>query len=185
MERQPGKNRLISKDKAFLEASIPDFNAYLLSDELLWPVTTRGQELPRLTIGGVLLARARLMAAGEPIESLIAELDVIRSKWRVAWETKAGREIRMRSRLWSNYLEDYRRDPYRYAGTYHQEVRTRVMIHFLIEEYPQVPPEGELIDSLDVILKRFFIPGDFIWDAELQNGFPIDKFWFLYGTLKN
>jgi len=176
---------LISKDKAFLEASLHEFKDYLLSDELLWPVTARGQELPRLTIGGVLLAKARLIASGEQIESFAGELDVIRSKWRVAWETKAGREISMRSRLWRNYLDDYRGDPFRYAGTYRHEVRTRVMIHFLLEELPHVPPEGELIDSLDVMLKKFFVPGDFIWDVELRNGFPFDVFWFLYGTLKN
>ncbi len=173
------------KDKTFLEASLPDLKDYLLSDELLWPITARSQELPRLTIGGVLLARARLTASGEQIESLVQELDVIRSKWRVAWETKAGREIGMRSRLWSNYLEDYRRDPYRYASTYRHEIRTRVMIHFLTEELPDVPPEGKLIDSLDVMLKKFFVPGDFIWDTEIQNGFPSEAFWFLYGTLKN
>ena len=176
---------MISKDKAFLEASLREFKDYLLSDELLWPVTARGQELPRLTIGGVLLAKARLLASGDQIDSLVAELDVIRTKWRVAWEKKAGREIGMRSRLWGNYLEDYPRDPYRYAGTYRHEVRTRVMIHFLLGELPHVPPEGELIDSLDVMLKKFFVPGDFIWDVELKNGFPFDKYWFLYGTLKN
>jgi hypothetical protein len=176
---------LISKDKAFLQASIPDFEAYILSDELLWPVTARGQELPRLTIGSALLARARLEAAGERIESLATDLDIIRSKWRVAWEHKAGREFRMRIGLWQNYLDDYHRDPYQYAGTYRHDIRTRVMIHFLLEELPHYPPEEELLENLDVMLKKYFVPGDFIWDVELQNGFPINVFWFLYGTLKN
>lgn len=176
---------MISKDKAFLQASIPDIKAYLLSDELLWPVTARGQELPRLTIGSALLAKARLEATGEQIESLATDLDKIRSKWRVAWERKAGREIRMRIGLWRNYLDGYHRDPYQYAGTYRHEVKTRVMIHFLSEETTQSPPEGALLGNLDVMLKKYFVPGDFIWDVELQNSFPIDVFWFLYGTLKN
>lgn len=180
-----GKSRLTLKDKAFLEASLPDFEDYLLSDELLWPVTARGQVLPRLTIGGALLARARLEAAGEQIESLFTGLDIVRSKWRVAWEKKASHESGMRTRLWRNYLEDYRRDLYQLAGQYRHEVRTRVMIHYLLIELHNTPPEGELLDSLDGMLKKYFIPGAFIWDAKLQNGFPPEVFWFLYGTLKS
>ncbi len=176
---------MISKDRAFLEASLPDFKAYLLSDELFWPVTTRGHALPRLTIGGILLARARLEAAGEQIESLVTGIDLVRSKWRVAWETKASREFRMRIGLWRNYLEDYRRDPYQYAGVYRHEVRIRVIIHYLLAELSQTPPEGKLLDSMDVMINKYFISGDFIWDVKLMNGFPPNVFWFLYGTLRS
>lgn len=176
---------MISKDRAFLEASLPDFETYLLSDELFWPVTLRGQALPRLTVGGVLIAKARLEAAGERIESLVTEIDAVRSKWRVAWETKVSREFRMRIRLWQNYIEDYRRDPYQNTGTYRYEVHTRVMIHFLLAELSQTPPEEALLDSLDAMIRKYFVPGDFIWDAKLMIGFPSNVFWFLYGTLKS
>lgn len=176
---------MISKERAFLEASLPDLEAFLLSDELFWPVTRRGQALPRLTIGGVLLARARLEAAGEQIESLVTGIDFLCSKWRVAWETKANREIRMRIGLWRNYLEDYRRDRYQYVGTYRHEVHIRVMIHLLLAELSQASLEGELLDRLDVLLKKYFVPGDFIWDEKLMIGFPPNVFWFLYGTLRS
>ncbi|GAB4420748.1 MAG: hypothetical protein Kow002_09330 [Anaerolineales bacterium] len=173
------------KDKAFLEAGFPELKEYLLSKELFWPLTARGFQLPRLTIGGFLLAMARLEAAGERSDPLAAKLDGVRARWRVAWETKAGHEVRARSGLWRNYLEDYRQNPYQHADAYPYEVRNRVMLYLLVSELPESPPEAELVAGLDVLLKRSLLPGEFIWEAELQKGFPQDEFWFLYGTLKS
>ena len=176
---------MITKDRVFLQAGIPELSDYLLSKELYWPITARGYQLPRLTIGGVLLAQARLEAAGERIESLVAQLDGVRLKWRTAWETKAGREVGARCGLWGNYLEDYRQNPYQHADSYPHEVRYRVMLQLLSAELPDVPPEGELLAALDSLLQRNFLPGEFVWDAGLQNGFPRDVYWFLYGILKS
>jgi hypothetical protein len=33
-------------------------------------------------------------------------------------------------------------------------------------------------------LKGELIPGDFVWENELVNGFPPTTFWYLYGKLK-
>jgi hypothetical protein len=116
------------KDRAYLEAGIPELGDYLLSNELYWPITARGFDLPRLTIGGILLAQTRLEARGERIESLVTQLGALRSKWRVAWETKASREVRARLRLWNNYLTDYRHNPEAHADAYPQEVHNLVML---------------------------------------------------------
>jgi hypothetical protein len=61
----------LKKDRAYLEAGIPELEDYLLSDELYWPISARGHNLPRLTIGGLLLANDRLEARGERIEALM------------------------------------------------------------------------------------------------------------------
>jgi hypothetical protein len=173
------------KDRAFLEAGVHSFEDYLLSNELYWPITARGYDLPRLTIGGILLAKARLEARGERIESLVAQLDAVRSKWRAAWETKAGREVGGRMRLWSNYLADYRHNPEGHADAYPHEVRYRAMLHFLLDELPTSPPEGEELSQLDSLLRRNLISGDFIWDDDLGPGFPREVYWFLYGKLRS
>ena len=60
----------VEKDKSYLEASISELETYLLSQELYWPISARGFDLPRLTIGGILLTQARLEACGERIEAL-------------------------------------------------------------------------------------------------------------------
>jgi hypothetical protein len=173
------------KDIAYLEAGIPELEDYLLSDELFWPITARGYDLPRLTIGGVLLAMARLEARGVGIDSLVMQLDVVRSKWRVAWETKAGRGMQGRMRLWGNYLADYRQNPEGYADAYPHEVRYRVMLHLLLDELPASLPEQKELSQLDSLIRVNLISGDFIWEADLQPGFPREVYWYLYGKLKS
>jgi len=174
----------IEQDKAYLEAGIPEVGDYLLSQELFWPISARGFSLPRLTVGGILLAKARLEARDERIESLVAQLDGIRLKWQVAWETKAGQEVQTRLRLWSNYLSDYRHNPEGHADAYPHEVSYRVMLHLLLAELPSPPPEQAALSQLDSLLRTSLVGDDFIWDADLQNGFPREAYWFLYGKLK-
>ena len=175
----------VEKDRAYLEAGIPELQSYLLSDELYWPITARGFDLPRLTIGGLLLAATRLQARGEHIDNLMSQLDTVRSKWRVAWETKAGREFQSRFNLWGNYLTDYRQNPEGFADSYPHEVRNRAMLELLQDEMPAELPERGALSSLDTALRSSLIPGPFIWELELQPGFPREEYWFLYGTLRS
>ena len=175
----------IEKDKAYVEAGIPELGDYLLSNELYWPISARGYSLPRLTIGGILLMLARLDARGERTESLRLRLDGIRTRWRVAWETKAGREVQARMRLWSNYLADYRHNPESHADAYSHEVSYRVMLHLLMAELPTPQAEESALSHLDTLLRTRLLPGDFIWDADLEGGFPGKVYWYLYGKLKN
>jgi len=173
------------KDRAYLEAGIPQLEDYLLSDELYWPITARGYDLPRLTVGGTLLAKARLVARGERIEALVAQLNAVRSKWRVAWEKKAGREVQSRFGLWSNYLTDYRQNPEGHADAYPHEVHNRVMLKLLLAELRAASSEQEALIQLDSVLRASFSPGNFIWETDLQSEFPREAYWFLYGKLRS
>lgn len=175
----------IENDRAFLEAGIPELGDYLLSNELYWPLSARGVSLPRLTIGGLLLSLARLEATAHSGVAFRARIDGIRSRWQVAWETKAGREVRARCGLWQAYLDDYRHNPEGFADAYPQEVRYRVMLHLLMSELPTPPPEQDLIAQLDGVVRANLLPGGFVWDVRLQGGFPRETFWYLYGKFKS
>ena len=175
----------IEKDRAYLEAGIPDLESYLLSDELYWPVSARGYELPRLTIGGLLLAKTRLKTRGERIEALTMQLEAVRSKWQVAWETKADREFQSRFGLWANYLADYRQNPEGQSDAYPHEVRNRAILQLLQPELPEELPEREALSSLDGVVRSNLLPGEFIWEPDIQSGFPRDEYWFLYGKLRS
>lgn len=175
----------IEKDKAYLEAGIPELGDYLLSQELYWPISARGFDLPRLTIGSILLTRVQMEARGERIDSLVARLDRVRSKWRVAWETKAGREVQARLRLWGNYLADYRHNPEGHADAYPHEVHYRVILHLLLAELPIPLAEQEELSRLDSVVRANFTSGYFIWETNLQPGFPPEVYWFLYGKLRS
>ncbi len=173
------------KDRAYLEAGIPELEDYLLSDELFWPITARSYDLPRLTIGGLLLSKTRLQARGERIEALLTDLEAVRSKWLVAWETKAGREFQSRFGLWGNYLSDYRQNPEGHADAYPHEVRNRAILQLLQPELPKELPEREALSPLDSLVRVNLLAGDFIWEPDIQSGFPREEYWFLYGTLRS
>lgn len=164
------------EDRRFLEAALVELKDYLLSDVLFYPLTA---PLPRLTLGGLLLAQRRLHAY-ENVSPLDVQLDTLRTKWRAAWEKKAAQELGTRLTLWRNYLDDCREEE-ALLGNYPREVRWRVMLALLSAELPQDSAE---LNALDLRLRAKFRTGAFIWDEQLANQFPQDDFWFLYGKLK-
>ncbi len=173
----------LEQDRQFLLAGIPELQAYLLSKELYYPITARGVDLPRLTLGGVLLALARLRGANQAAD-LEGAVEAIRLKWRSAWEAKASREVRARLALWQNYLADVRQNPDQHAPYYRQEVRVRAMLDLLLADLPQEAPETTSLHDLDERLRRMLIPGEFVWEPAVQAAFPPETFWYLYGKLK-
>lgn len=178
----------------YLQAGLANLEPYLLSNVLYWPIDASppaGEApYPRLTLEGVLLARARLNAMrltlSQQVElgRLLPELDLVRSRWRVAWENKAAQAFGARLNLWRNFIEDYRQDPDAHQDRYAYEVRLRVMLHLLLPEAGSLPPvQLELLAGLDLVLKNLLEQAGFIWDDHLQAGFPEKDFWYLYGRL--
>jgi hypothetical protein len=177
-------SKSLVKDIAYLEAGVPELKDYLLSDELFWPLSARGVELPRLTVGGLLLVQMRLEAGGDQIETLRSQLERIRLKWRVAWEKKAGREIQARIRIWGNYLADYRKNPEEFIDAYSFEVRNRVMLQLLFPQVSAFREQKQALSDLDSLLRRNFSPNGFIWEMHLQDRFTREVYWYLYGRLR-
>ena len=164
------------QDLLYIEKSFPELKSYLLSDILYYPLTGN---LPRLTIGGLLLAKKRLQAENLGTH-LSSKLTTVKRKWYVAWTKKAARELDSRLTLWRNYLNDYRANPENYVADYKSEVRLRVMLELLSEEVGETPTELIVFDEL---LRVKLTSSDFIWDKTLQSEFDQEKFWFLYGKL--
>jgi hypothetical protein len=160
------------EDQKYLQTALPEIKNYLLSDILYYPLTGN---LPRLTLGGILLAQRRLGIFPDP------QFATVKETWRAAWTSKASRELDARLTLWRNYLDDYRQDPATQAQNYPHEVRWRVMIALLIPEAESAPKE---IESLDRFLHANFRSGAFLWNKTQQEQFPQDEFWFLYGNLR-
>lgn len=177
------------QDLAFFEAGVQALSDYLLSEELFWPLSG-GVALPRLTPGGLLLAQRRLRGRKGGLDEDArlrrgeSALEATRSKWRSAWERKAAREVRARLDLWRNYLQDYRAAPAEQADAYPREVRWRVILHLLLAELSERPPQAEALAGLDRLLRVFFLPGAFVWETELAGAFPAGEYWYLYGRLK-
>jgi hypothetical protein len=181
-------------DRRYLQASLDVIEDYLLSDEVFWPISANPPEgsldYPRLTLGGLLLAKERLSAypTTHPQEverqQVISDLDQIRSKWRVAWENKAGRSFSVRLRMWGDFIEEYKNSPQDNADRYPYEVRLRVMLKLLIAEGGgQHQVEINLLSGFDSYLKSVLEMDGFIWEPELKKGFPENSYWYLHGYL--
>lgn len=181
-------------DLFYLQAGLDVMEDYLLSDDVFWPMIAnppRGTpDYPRLTLGGLLLANERLAAkpanASQEAEreQIISNLDRIRSKWRVAWEKKAEHSFSVRLRMWRDYVKEYGDNPQENTYRYTYEVRLRAMLTLLFTECGQrQPAEVDLLSGLDGYIKSVLIKGGFIWEPEIQSGFPAERYWYLYGNL--
>jgi hypothetical protein len=181
-------------DLHYLQAALDIFEKYLLSDEVFWPLNTTpppGEpDYPQLTLDGLLLATKRLEARQETgvqknqLEEVISDLELNRSRWRVAWEQKANRCFRARLRMWKEFIEEYQNNPQENADRYAYEVRLRVMLDLLRSEIgPDNAVEIMLLQSLDDYLKKVLEQASFVWDAGLRSGFPAETYWYLYGRL--
>jgi hypothetical protein len=182
-------------DLGYLRAGMSALEDYLLSNDLYWPIGAGSPSgtppYPRLTLGGLLLAQKRAHARNltpeqrDELARLDEQMDDVRDRWQVAWERKAGRSFQARLRLWNNFLEDYRESPSANIDRYRYEVERRVMLHLLMAEAEEVhEADMQLLKVLDEVVRSVLVPGEFIWDAALENGFPRESYWYLYGQLK-
>lgn len=184
-------------DLEYAAAGLAALKDYLLTKELFWPISLsdagQGSIYPKLTAGNLLLTFARLLAYGKSrtlnavqqseFTRLEREFDALKRKWQVAWEEKASREFTSRLRQWSHYLDEFSLNPDAQAPYYRSEVRLRVLLELLKDALGEVPQED--LTALDESLRAQFTDGDFIWDGDLVDGFPQDKYWYLYGQLPN
>jgi hypothetical protein len=182
-------------DLGYLEAAVELLEKYLLSKEIYWKITANSPPgepgYPSLTLGAILLHQQR--AASLNLNShqedrrfrVDNRIGQIRVKWRTAWSSKAREEFRSRLELWRNYLEEFRQDPEGNYDRYPYEVGRRVMLQLLSREAEGIPgAQEQMLSGLDRILEGVMLPGVFVWDAALENGFSLDDFPYLYYRLK-
>ena len=178
----------------YIEAAASQVENYLLSKELYRPIgiTSRHGEkpFPALTIGNLLLATnraggfARSTKEKVRLSKIQNEINQIRPRWAAAWQDKVSVEFSARLKLWSDFLEEYRKEPGLNFDRYRYEVSRRVIIHLLSEQYSHVPDhEAELLSALDRYLRAMFQSGEFTWDDALEQVFPESVYWYLYGRL--
>ena len=181
-------------DLRYIQAGLSVLENFLMSGDVYWPIGASAPAghppYPQLTLGGVLLALARAQArVSDPEErarlaDMQEKLDDIRSRWRVAWGKKAGKEFGARLNLWRNFLEDYRNDRENNSDRYNYEVRRRVQLQLLAPDVEDVSEaQMELLNGLDRLLQAMLAPSEFIWEEALKPSFPQDPFWYLYGVL--
>jgi hypothetical protein len=86
--------------------------------------------------------------------------------------------------MWADFIEEYKSNPQENADRYSYEVRLRVMLKLLLAESGgQHQTEVNLLSGLDGYVESVLEKGGFIWESELQKGFPEKTYWYLFGIL--
>ena len=188
--------RIIARDAALCEAMADEIKEYLKSNELFWEPNRRrpgGTDLPKLTIGGLLLAMRRLETLRHHLHPDQAkaltragrEMAFQKSHWRLRCQNKLARDLRSRLDAWAWYLDDCQKQGKSAIIHYPRQVETRVKIDLLLDEALEVGLEvkesRKRQAALDEGLRALFTKGDSCWISELAAGFPPDSFWYLYG----
>ena len=150
-------------------------------------------DLPRLTVGGLLMRIARLSALSlspaqqSTLDTIKKQLETIRKEWLVAYEGKIQREVKARIMSMNQFLDECADNAQNCADLYVSGVEKRVMLEALKDDAEALnffSPEMKAgIAGTDNKIHRFFAKSDqFIWNPLLQPAYPREKFWYLYTT---
>jgi hypothetical protein len=183
-------------DWALLRLALPDLQAYLLSNDLHWPlhpaVPTPGSlQIPQLTLGTLILSQTRLSALPldakrqEELVVISQKIQLVRNEWRSNWSRKAAQEAPARLNLWRQYVHELCGDFRGYTPFYPTEVRQRAILHLLRDEILEgiSAKDDEQLSRLDALLRGVTRSGPFVWEAEAQRAFAQEEYWFLYVTV--
>ena len=180
----------LKDDWDYLKNSAEVLENYLLSSQWMWPDPSGlndNQRQVQLMPGNVLLSISRLEAYSwlpadyTRLKDLTATSDGIIDHWKHAWDHKMKTESNMRIRLWNEYISELIKDPKIGGKNYGFQVRTRVIIQLFFQLYTgEDPSEQARIAQMDMSLRSITRDGPFIWESEIQQGFPFNPYWYLY-----
>ena len=179
---------MLERDWAYLEAAAEGLEEYLHSSILYYPLghAKKVQGLLQLTLGNLLVTVTRLQAASwnaadaMRLEDLLSKIDVIRERWRASWQIKAEQEVPARLNLWQTTLREWADNREHSLAGYRHQVRWRVILHLLMEESGSFLREEAILAGLDARLRMISTPGGFVWEPEIETGFPRQVYWYLY-----
>jgi len=178
-----------------LSLQLDEYESYILSKELYWPLSHRApagsRPFLKLTTGNLMLnineITVNLDLLNESQEQryfqLILTWDALRQKWRSTIQEKALIELRSRVNLWSAYIDDLK-DKKDRGHSYSFEVRFRVICALLMElaaGRDEISEYRKKLVELDQELRIIFQPGPFLWQNRLREMYPADLYWYLYG----
>lgn len=190
-DEQSALQKLIDADLAFCAAMTAEIEDYLRSKVLFWE-PRRNQPgraaLPKLTLGGLLLALRRLETlpdAPNSNQTARQSLAAQKSQWQLRYTRKLAQEVNSRLNTWAWFLSDCAGWNEDCIAHYAYQVGVRVKLDLLLAELSECGAEptkkNERLASLDASLQVHFKPGDFIWPTRLAAGFPAERFWYVWG----
>ncbi|MBX3065152.1 MAG: hypothetical protein U0528_07960 [Anaerolineae bacterium] len=183
----------LGNDVRALEAMANGLVPYVYEDELYGVMPGN---LPRLTVGGLLMRLHRLSALKDQlspaqrdiVEAAQKKVDDAREQWHVAYTGKIKREFKARVEAIEQYLTECVESVRGCAENYPSSMEKRVIVEQLFQEAVALDELSDdmkkRLPQLDNGIRRFAEPGEFRWDHRLEAVYPRDTYWFLYSTVK-
>ena len=182
-------------DLAACQAMADELEAYLQSDVLYWQMDASrpgGDQLPKLTVSGFLERTCRLGAAllsssqRAGLDESVRRFEQARDRLYARYVARAVHDLRGRLDAWQWFLDDYAKQPEEQAPYYPAQAHTRLAVELLMDELdrPRAAEFAHRLSALDERLRADWINGAFVWHTSLAQGFPRERFWWLYGKLK-
>jgi hypothetical protein len=178
------------------EAMVEQFENYLVKDALyrqLIVQTSAGEQMPKMSAGSLLETLADLKYANEKGEltrgqadrlaDLADTVEQLARHYASAYREKLAHELKSQIDSWRWFLQDCREDRSRCRDEYRFEVRLRNRIALLLDALGERAPADQVsrLEQLDRDLRAIILPGEFTLDPSLQDRYPRDRYWWLYG----
>lgn len=182
-----------ASDLQALEAMAANLAPYLYGKELYG---TLGPNLPKLTVGGLLLRLYRLQGLESSLshdqqkrlQAAAAAYEKTRAEWSVHYEGKLQQEIKARVNNLTAFLEDHAEDAGKARADHPTAATQRTILYHLRQEAERLnqwtPDLAALEWKLDKRLRGVLGSGQshFIWAKSLEPLYPAEIFWWLYGS---
>ena len=191
--RQPTLAFDLARDVRVLAAMASNLTPYLYEQETYGYLSG---DLPRLTLGGLLLRLHRLSYLENELDAdqqnLVQDarinFEAEQSEWAVHYEAKLQEELRQRIDALDRYLQECGDNGQGCAAEYPSQAEKRTMIEHLRDEAERRDVLTEelraRLKQVDARLQRVLHEGDFIMDDILTSAYPPEKFWWLYGYIE-
>jgi hypothetical protein len=181
-----------ASDLRALEAMAANLTPYLYEKDLYGVISN---DLPRLTVGGLLMRLHRLESLRDSLEENQRQrlhdarmnFEQLRAEWRSHYEDKIGQELEARLNNYNAFLNDYDESDQRGRSLYPAEATHRTIIERLKREAEVLDFWDELdvedrLNRLDRRLKQDLDEEHekFLWADELKPVYPKNEYWWLY-----
>jgi hypothetical protein len=190
---QPTYKFDLDRDIRTVEAMAARLTPYVYENELYGVMPG---DLPRLTVGGLLMRLHRLSAISGQLspqqQATLAtakgQLEDVRKEWAVAYEGKVMQEMRARLRALDQFANECGENPRGCIDNYPSGIEKRVIVEALKDTATAsnilTPDLRIAITNIDEKLRRYVKPGSaFLWDQRLEPAYPRDTYPFLYANL--
>jgi hypothetical protein len=179
------QNYSIEGDLKEAQAMTAALTPYVYEKELYGKI---GSNLPRLTLGAVLLRLRRLQALrgqmsaqqAAAFDRAVAQHESIRREWTSHYDKKLEEEVASRVRDIQSYLKECREEPKLAAGAYMPEALRRTMIEEILNVMQDTASVKMRVKETDSGLRRIGQETDFIWSPVLRAIYPPESYWWLY-----